>query len=331
MPGKVTRSARRSSLTYDHPHRPARNLLYPLPEVPHHPRADERDITRDGAGQPRAAGGTAADRRAVERDRGESRGNDNMKRHIFWFSSGVTSAVMAKLQIKKLRKENNKDEIVLAMCDTRAEHPDNYRYAQDVAKWCDVPLTMLASEKYENPDDVFLQRKFIKSPAGAPCSMCLKKNVRQSFENLRTDVQYFGFHSGEANRAKDFDIYNPLVTAQFPLIEAGIGKQEARNILVNSGITEPITYSMGFNNANCLNPEIGGCVKGGAGYWNHVRKVMPDAFLNKAKIERQVGHAINTMMVDGESRPVYLDELPEWAGRHKPIKSIQCGLFCGEL
>lgn len=114
----------------------------------------------------------------------------------------------------------------------------------------------------------------------------------------------------------------------FPLVEAGITKQEARQMLLEAGIKEPRTYAEGFNNANCL---AFGCVKGGIGYWNRIRKMRPEVFERMAKKEREIGYALLTQVVDGVSTPVYLDELDPTAGNHQAEPAIQCGLFCGKI
>ena len=48
-------------------------------------------------------------------------------------------------------------------------------------------------------------------------------------------------------------------------------------------------YDMGYPNNNCI-----GCVKGGMGYWNHIRKDFPEVFDSRAKLEREdFGYSTN--------------------------------------
>jgi hypothetical protein len=159
----------------------------------------------------------------------------------------------------------------------------------------------------------------------------LKKAPRRKYENLRTDLQVFGYDADEQGRAIRFCENNPEVNEWFPLIEQGINKDMARQMLVQAGIAEPVTYSLGFKNANCLKT---GCVKGGMGYWNHIRRVRPQVFQRMAIVEREIGHAICAREERGESGerikiPVYLDELDPRAGNYDSEPSFQCGLFCG--
>jgi hypothetical protein len=153
------------------------------------------------------------------------------------------------------------------------------------------------------------------------------------YENLRTDLQVFGYDADEQKRADLFCENNPEVNTWFPLIEQGINKDTARQMLAQVGVAEPITYSLGFKNANCLKR---GCIKGAMGYWNHLRRVLPHVFWNMAKKERDLGYALCAKEERGPNGervkiPVYLDELDPEAGNYDSEPAFQCGLFCGTL
>ena len=45
-----------------------------------------------------------------------------------------------------------------------------------------------------------------------------------------------------------------------------------------AGVKLPAMYGLGYEHNNCI-----GCVKGGMGYWNKIRKDFPDAFEKMAK------------------------------------------------
>lgn len=86
-------------------------------------------------------------------------------------------------------------------------------------------------------------------------------------------------------------------------------------ILKASGVKRPAMYDLGYMNNNCI-----GCVKGGMGYWNKIRRDFPDVFNQRAKMERTIG----ATCIKG----IYLDELDTEAGRHeKPIVD-DCGIMC---
>jgi 3'-phosphoadenosine 5'-phosphosulfate sulfotransferase (PAPS reductase)/FAD synthetase len=249
-------------------------------------------------------------------------------RVVIWFSAGVTSAIAAKIAVDEWR---GKLPVHLVNTDTGAEDEDNFRFMNDVANWLDLPLEIIRSEKYKNTFEVFTARKFFKNQHGAPCTLELKKLPRRLYERVATDLQVFGYDANERARAARFVDNNPEVQAYFPLIERGLAKTDCRQLLAQACIKEPRTYAEGFRNANCLNS---GCVKGGMGYWNHIRKMRPDVFWRMAAKERELGYALLKSETTGENSeriatPVYLDELPENAGNYDAEPGFQCGLFCG--
>ncbi|CAK7024888.1 MAG: hypothetical protein EUB_02291 [Eubacterium sp.] len=66
---------------------------------------------------------------------------------------------------------------------------------------------------------------------------------------------------------------------------------------------------MGYPNNNCI-----GCVKGGMGYWNMIRKDFPEVFSRMAKLERDIRHSC--------IKNCFLDELEPNRGR-KPKMILQ--------
>jgi hypothetical protein len=93
-----------------------------------------------------------------------------------------------------------------------------------------------------------------------------------------------------------------------------VTKQECVGIIQKVGIDVPIMYKLGYNNNNCI-----GCVKGGAGYWNKIRKDFPQQFEKMATLERKIG----ATCIKGK----YLDELSPNEGRHKDLE-ISCDFIC---
>src|SRR5262249_8611775 len=108
---------------------------------------------------------------------------------------------------------------------------------------------------------------------------------------------------------------------RFPLIEHELRKSDCLELLTRAGLELPAMYRLGYNNNNCV-----GCVKGGAGYWNKIRRDFPATFARMATLERELGATV--IRVDGER--VSLDELDPNAGRHdEPAPA--CSLFCDSL
>jgi 3'-phosphoadenosine 5'-phosphosulfate sulfotransferase (PAPS reductase)/FAD synthetase len=243
---------------------------------------------------------------------------EGRRRVVAWFSCGVTSAVATKITIEAY------PEAIVAYCDTGAEHPDNARFLKDCEAWFGRKIDVLRSAKYRDIWDVFEKRRFLVSPKGALCTVELKKTVRRDFEKP-DDLQIFGFDTSELPRAQRFKDNNPEVDVWYPLIERGLSKPDCLDAVRRAGIEIPAMYKLGYRNNNCI-----GCVKGGAGYWNKIRKDFPAVFARMAAMERKLGAAINkSTSADGERRKVFLDELDPGAGRHSDL-DISCGLFCGE-
>jgi hypothetical protein len=79
-------------------------------------------------------------------------------------------------------------------------------------------------------------------------------------------------------------------------------------------------YKLGYNNNNCI-----GCVKGGIGYWNKIRKDFPERFNRMAQIERIVGASC---LKEQDGTRLFLDELdPNRGVNVKPIVP-DCSLTC---
>lgn len=228
-------------------------------------------------------------------------------RHLIWFSCGAASTMTAKIVLA----ENT--DAVLAYCDTGGEHPDNKRFMADVEKWLGVNVIVLKSKEYTDHFDVFQKTRWINGVNGARCTVELKKKLRFEFQ-FADDVQYFGYTLEEKHRADRFREAYPEVNSRFPLIEKGITKADCVGLLQKHNIDIPMMYKLGYNNNNCI-----GCCKGGAGYWNKIRKDFPEQFKRMAEIEREVEATA--------LKNTYLDELNPKAGRHKDFE-ISCDFVC---
>lgn len=235
---------------------------------------------------------------------------------IAWFSCGVTSAVACKIVLSLY------DDVQVYYIDTGSGHPDNTRFLADCEKWYEKPIYTIRSDKYTCVADV-LRKGFINGAHGAACTLELKKKVRYKLEKVvgSWDGQVWGFDFDpkEINRAIRLKQQYPDTKPLFPLIERQITKPDTMGMLWKAGIKQPVMYSMGYNNNNCI-----GCVKGGMGYWNKIRKDFPEVFAQMAQIERDVGA---TCLKDKDGR-IFLDELPTWRG--DPVEEIipDCSLIC---
>lgn len=240
------------------------------------------------------------------------------KRIVCWFSCGAASAVATKLAIEENARGENLP-LVVARCYIEEEHPDNNRFAAECEAWFGVPVLLLKNEKFAGSIyQVFQKRKYIAGIGGAPCTVHLKKEVRQSFQQ-DGDLQVFGYTSEEQDRVDRFIDANAEARIWSILVDKGLTHSDCLAMVGRAGIELPEMYKLGYRNNNCI-----GCVKGGAGYWNKIRIDFPVAFDRMARLERVIGASI----CKSKGERTYLDELPVDAGDYPREPEIQCGIFC---
>jgi 3'-phosphoadenosine 5'-phosphosulfate sulfotransferase (PAPS reductase)/FAD synthetase len=233
-------------------------------------------------------------------------------RWVVWFSCGAASTTAASIVLK------DHPDAILAYCDTGSEHPDNSRFLADVERWLGVKVLVLKSEKYRDVWQVFKERRYLSGPKGALCTTEMKKIPRFAFQQP-DDIQVFGYVAGEEKRAARFREQNFDVDMRAPLIDAGITKADCLETIRRAGIEIPAMYKMGYRNNNCI-----GCVKGGAGYWNKIRRDFPDVFARMAAQERE----LNASILRKKGERLFLDVLPPKMGRYETEPDITCGLLC---
>lgn len=124
----------------------------------------------------------------------------------------------------------------------------------------------------------------------------------------------WGFDVTERNRAERTRKTYIEFDHEFPLIDKQLTKEDAHGLCERLGIKRPLMYDLGYSNNNCI-----GCVKGGAGYWNAIRRDFPDVFKSRAKLERDIGHSI--------IKDTFLDELDPNRGTRKEVFA-ECSLLC---
>ena len=245
---------------------------------------------------------------------------EQKRRVVSWFSCGAASAVATKLALKQYS-----ERVEIVYQDTGSEHPDNKRFLKDCERWFGREITVLKSKKYNSIWEVFEKTRYLVGPMGARCTSELKRKLAEEYITWGPlqDVEVFGYTVEEEPRLKRFRSNNPERIIECPLIDKALNKTECLAILEREKIQIPKMYELGYKNNNCI-----GCVKGGAGYWNKIRKDFPDVFARMAAVERELDIAINKRYVDGERMKVFLDELPEEMGNFETEPSISCGLFC---
>jgi hypothetical protein len=231
---------------------------------------------------------------------------------LVWFSAGAASAVALKLAVRQAKLRGR--AVVVAYTDPGSEHPDNERFLRDCEVWIGESVVRLKSERYRDTWQVWEERRYLNGPKGALCTTELKKRLRFDFQRP-DDVQVFGYTIEERDRAEQFRHNNPDVRLWCPLIDETLRKSDCLAIVERAGIKLPAMYELGYRNNNCI-----GCVKGGMGYWNKIRRDFPLVFHRMATLERTIGASC----ING----VYLDELDPSRGNHQTEPDMDCSLLC---
>ena len=234
-----------------------------------------------------------------------------MGRTIGWFSCGAASAVACCLS----------QPDVIAYRDTGAEHKDNARFMRDCERMLfKRKVLVLKSTEYKDTWDVWEKKRYIAGIKGAPCTGKLKVDPRIAFSKP-DDVHLWGYtyDSTDVARADRMEDMWPDLDCRFPLIEKKLTKSNCLALLQSAGIREPVTYAMGFPNANCLP-----CPKATSpDYWALVRSKAPEQFQRMVELSRKL--KVRLTRIKGKRS--FIDEIPtDWPTTQPIVPS--CDLFC---
>ena len=231
-------------------------------------------------------------------------------RVIAWFSNGAASTIAAKLALQQ-----RPDTLVINHDLSESEHPDNARFFGDVQRWLGVKIMQTRHPAYGGSvDKVFSAVRYLRGVHGAPCTKKLKRDMGDIVSDFQ-DINVFGFTADEQSRIEDFERRDPNIKNWWVLRDAGITKADCFRMLAEAGIELPAMYRLGYRNNNCI-----GCVKGGMGYWNKIRRDFPEVFARRAAQEREIGASV--------IKGVFLDELAPDRGRYESEPGISCGPVC---
>lgn len=238
---------------------------------------------------------------------------------VVWFSCGAASAIAAK---KTIEKYGHICTVVVVNNYIKEENPDNQRFLKDVEKWLNIKIESAINSKYPSCScvEVWDDRQYMSGVKGAPCTLELKKKARFEWEiKNRPDWTVMGFTKEEKNRFDNFQLKERPASLH---ILAEISKAECFFEVVNAGLELPESYRLGMSNANCE-----GCVKATSPtYWNHIRKIKPEVFAERAIQSREIG----ARLVRVKGKRIFLDELdPRAEGGKMKDLNFECGIFCG--
>lgn len=236
-----------------------------------------------------------------------------MPRTVSWFGLGAASAVATKLMLRE-------GPLVIAYCDTGAEHPDNARFLKDCERWFGQSVEILASEEYADTWAVWEKRRYLAGIDGAPCTGALKVEPRLAFQRP-DDIHVLGYTAdrNDSDRAKRFREHFWELKIRTPLIERGITKAACLAMVKSAGIELPTMYKLGFHNNNCIP-----CVKATSpNYWALIRRHFPEKFDRMAKLSRELDVRLCRI---NEVR-TFIDEIPADHPVTNPI-SPACDFLC---
>lgn len=237
------------------------------------------------------------------------------------FSCDVSSACACYIELAQ------HSDMKIVYIHVEDQHSDTMRFLNECENWYQELLNTgdqvieIRQSEYKTVENACRAFGYINGVRGAKCTGVLKRRVRKEMERelnlLPSQIIYvWGLDWDEQGRADRLvDVTMKEYKHSFPLIRSNIDKKYAHRMLEKAYIKRPKMYDLGYSNNNCV-----GCVKGGKGYWNHIRVDFPKVFANRAKMERDIGASC----ING----TYLDELDPLSGRHKPPIVPDCGIFC---
>ena len=242
------------------------------------------------------------------------------------FSCGAASAVATKLTLSA-----HPSDVEILNVFIKEEHEDNRRFLEDCARWFRHDITVLKDRKYgASTDEIWRRKRFMVGMRNAPCSVHLKHDlldeIAESFAEQSETTHVFGFTSDEEERFVRFQVNHPEWKCEAPLIAQHLDKSDCLAMIERAGIVLPITYRMGYDNANCI-----GCPKGGQNYHQAIREDFPERHQQLIAIQREIGpgsYFLRFRSGPRKNERMPLWELPPGRGNMADEPSFSCSFFC---
>lgn len=231
---------------------------------------------------------------------------------IIQLSGGAASYAAARLIID----EHGPANVTLLFADTKAEDPDLYRFLIDVERRLNIPVTRIAEGR--TPWEVFFDESMIGNTRADPCSRILKREILRVWleEHVTPDesMVVIGYDANEAHRFGPLQKRYAPWRVRAPLIERGLFKEQAFDLVEADGLTLPALYAVGFQHNNCG----GRCVKGGQAQWALLLDHYPERYAedeqNEEEFRRRTGKDVSILRDrrGGETKPLTLRQFREW-------------------
>tara|TARA_R110002110_G_scaffold73643_2_gene195384 strand:+ start:3591 stop:4361 length:771 start_codon:yes stop_codon:yes gene_type:complete len=200
-------------------------------------------------------------------------------------SGGKASAWCADWALKN----HSKKDVTLYFNDTGWEHPDLYRFLDDLEKYLDHPI--LRDSDGRTPEEVFYDEKVLGNSRLPICSRTLKADRMQKYFS-DGDTLIFGIGPEEQHRAKRIistylmvgEQTNKWAKIRFPLVAEHVHQNDVTTFIEQSGIETPLLYRLGFKHNNCY----GGCVRQGKKSWKRLYDTLPDIYAERERAEEEL-------------------------------------------
>lgn len=204
---------------------------------------------------------------------------------IVAISGGKASAWCADWALRNYDKKN----VILYFNDTKWEHPDLYRFLNDLSGYFNHPIYYDSDGR--SPEELFRDNKALANNRMPFCSRILKAERLQEFYECG-DSLVFGIGADEPHRASRIVGVYQLYAAKthkwpellFPLIAEGVTKQQIDDFLKAANIKEPVLYRLGFSHNNCS----GGCVRAGKKHWKLLYEKLPEVYADRERVEKEM-------------------------------------------
>ena len=206
-------------------------------------------------------------------------------RIIVGISGGKASAWCADWALKNFPREN----VILYCNDTKWEHPDLYRFLNELSAYFDKEITFDSDGR--SPEELFYDNRALANNRMPFCSRILKAERLQEYFK-HGDTLIFGIDNSEPQRVNRLvGVYQIVATKKnkypklmFPLISENMTAEKVDNWLKSTGIKEPLLYRLGFKHNNCS----GGCVRAGKKHWKLLFEKLPEVYADRERVEREM-------------------------------------------
>jgi hypothetical protein len=202
--------------------------------------------------------------------------------HVVNVSGGAASAVCLFRVLERYGREN----VRARFADTKWEHPDCYRFLDDVERVSGVHLDRLSDGR--NIWDVFFADAILTAPGFGGCraSWVLKRMpIDAHTATFDGDVTiYVGFGPDEDDRMKRLRCALPDRQFEFPLTwDPMLFRCDVMDDLRARGIEPPSMYGDGYPHANCA----GACILAGIKQWAGLLKDNPELYRQSEENEQR--------------------------------------------